>query len=257
VLTTGGGLAFDGNTPPGIYLATGGVRTNALNTNDWAWPLSQPSQASAVQLNWNPILFSTPTNLFGSETNDGPFTFNYDTNYFTTNSTGLTLNPLPGTNILWMGSTNGVLTPVRLDPNWLAISNLFSTPSNSAPTLTLTGPPYTQPVLASVTGTITMSRTVGDVTTNITMINTSGLVSSVTVTNYETGGPAENLVFLVYLNAPPATTNLYLFNTTLAKAPAASPATLPMTATIANPVRVVSTNNPYSGPLTFHFVIGQ
>ena len=58
VLTGGGGLAFDGGNPPGIEVATGGVLTNMLNTNDWQWPLSQRNAASLVQLSFNTNQFT-------------------------------------------------------------------------------------------------------------------------------------------------------------------------------------------------------
>jgi hypothetical protein len=125
VLTTGGGLVFDGNNPPGIEIGTQGVVTNMFGTNDWLWPLAQPSLASPLQLNYDPVEFR-------GTTNDNGLNLNYDPQYFTTNAavanwtnwdgklrtntTGLTLRF--GTNTLAVATTNGVTEPVYLQPNF-------------------------------------------------------------------------------------------------------------------------------------------
>jgi len=139
VLTTGGGLAWDGGTPQGIELAAQGVLTNNLNTNDWRWPLAQPTLASPLQLNYDPLLFNT---------NTAGLTFNYDTNVFGTNGAGLTLargfiNTVAG------NSTNGAAVSLALDPGVFAIvtqsnaltgTNMQTTLTLSAAAATLAGP---------------------------------------------------------------------------------------------------------------------
>ena len=174
VLTAGGGLAFDGNTPPGIEIATAGVLTNMLNTNDWAWPLSQPAQAGAVRLNWNPILFSTPTNLFGSGTNPGPFTLNYDgSSGLTTNKAGLTISNEPpaqlGTALIVQGILfGGQVTNYYTNFNTILIGN-----TNGTGTLALLGANY-----SLGTTNVIISGTNGGVTSWVTnavpILNLSG-----------------------------------------------------------------------------------
>lgn len=84
-----------------IQIAAQGVFTNNLNTNDWSWPLSQPSPASPVKLNFDAMWFLTNSaglainpaafNPQEFSTNNGTLNLNLDPNYFGTNSLGLTL----------------------------------------------------------------------------------------------------------------------------------------------------------------------
>lgn len=153
-----------------VYIKTAGVFTNNLNTNDWLWPLGQPTAASAVKLNYNPILFGTPTNLLGSGTNTGPLSLNYDTNVWGTNNLGLAL--AGQTNSVLGTSTNGQTALLALDPNYFSVTTQSNAPgTNMAPTLTLAHPLYSTltnlvPLVfysMVATGVLTNAHTLGTV----------------------------------------------------------------------------------------------